>query len=142
MASDLHQRPSPTSMRLVHTEEVSTRSDRFWSCLVRQRRHLHRRASAACCSSFHHGPLGVTSTAKDYCQRVTEIWGSGPSGQWSPLKPATYPAEAALHDLVQKAPQMLPLAGSPQLAVLGELDAEIAALAAQPPAANADFAHG
>jgi hypothetical protein len=50
---------------------------------------------------------------------VTEIWGSGPGGQWSPLKPAAYPAEAALHDLVQKAPQMLPLAGSPRLAVLG-----------------------
>jgi hypothetical protein len=50
---------------------------------------------------------------------VTEIWSSGPGGQWSPLKPAAYPAEAALHDLVQKAPQMLPLAGSPRLAVLG-----------------------
>jgi hypothetical protein len=50
---------------------------------------------------------------------VTEIWSSGPGEQWSPLKPAAYPAEAALHDLVQKAPQMLPLAGSPRLAVLG-----------------------
>jgi hypothetical protein len=61
----------------------------------------------------------ATATAEDYCQRVTEIWSSGPGGQWSPLKPAAYPAEAALHDLVQKAPQMLPLAGSPRLAVLG-----------------------
>lgn len=35
------------------------------------------------------------------------------------LEPAAYPAEAALHDLVQEAPQMLPLAGSPRLTVLG-----------------------
>jgi RecB family endonuclease NucS len=35
------------------------------------------------------------------------------------LTPAAYPAEAALHDLVEEAPQMLPLAGSPQLTVLG-----------------------
>ena len=71
------------------------------------------------CSSVRYGPLVTSATAEDYCQRVTEIWSSGPGGQWSPLKPAAYPAEAALHDLVQKAPQMLPLAGSPRLAVLG-----------------------
>ena len=35
------------------------------------------------------------------------------------LEPAAYPAEAALHNLVQEAPQMLPLAGSPRLTVLG-----------------------
>lgn len=35
------------------------------------------------------------------------------------LEPVAYPAEAALHDLVQEAPQMLPLAGSPRLTVLG-----------------------
>lgn len=50
---------------------------------------------------------------------MTAIWGSGPGGQWHPLEPAAYPAEAALHDLVQDAPQMLPLAGSPRLTVLG-----------------------
>jgi hypothetical protein len=38
---------------------------------------------------------------------------------WRPLAPAAYPAEAALHDLVQQAPQMLPLAGFPRLTVLG-----------------------
>jgi hypothetical protein len=68
---------------------------------------------------FHGGPLAATAAAEGYCQRVTAIWGSGPGGQWSPLEPAAYPAEATLHDLVQEAPQMLPLAGSPQLAVLG-----------------------
>jgi hypothetical protein len=50
---------------------------------------------------------------------VTAIWGSGPGGRWRPLAVAAYPAEAALHDLVQDAPQMLPLAGSPRLTVLG-----------------------
>jgi hypothetical protein len=50
---------------------------------------------------------------------VTAIWGSGPDGRWRALTPAAYPAESALHDLVQDAPQMLPLAGSPRLTVLG-----------------------
>jgi hypothetical protein len=54
-----------------------------------------------------------------YCPGVTAIWGLGAEGQWRALEPAGYPAEAALHDLVRQAPQMLPLAGSPQLTVLG-----------------------
>lgn len=50
---------------------------------------------------------------------MTAIWGSDTEVGWRALEPAGYPAEAALHDLVQQAPQMLPLAGSPWLAVLG-----------------------
>lgn len=50
---------------------------------------------------------------------MTAIWGSGPDGQWHTLDPAAYQAEAQLHDLVENAPQMLPLAGSPRLTVLG-----------------------
>jgi hypothetical protein len=50
---------------------------------------------------------------------VTVIWGSESGGQWRPLSPAAYADEAALHDLVQQAPNMLPLAGSPRLTVLG-----------------------
>ena len=50
---------------------------------------------------------------------MTAIWGSGTDGNWRALEPAAYQAEAELHDLVEKAPQMLPLAGSPQLTVLG-----------------------
>jgi hypothetical protein len=50
---------------------------------------------------------------------VTAIWGSDSAGHWRPLALAAYPAEAALHDLVEEAPQMLPLAGSPRLTVLG-----------------------
>src|SRR6516165_8914499 len=50
---------------------------------------------------------------------MTAIWGSGTDGNWRALEPAAYQAEAELHDLVEKAPQMLPLAGSPLLTVLG-----------------------
>src|SRR6202050_371034 len=49
---------------------------------------------------------------------MTAVWGSGPDGQWHTLAPATYQAEAQLHDLVERTPQMLPLAGSPRLTVL------------------------
>jgi RecB family endonuclease NucS len=50
---------------------------------------------------------------------MAAIWGSGPGGRWRALTPANYPAEAALHDLVEDAPQMLPLAGAPRLTILG-----------------------
>jgi hypothetical protein len=50
---------------------------------------------------------------------MTAIWGSGVDGKWHALEPAAYQAEAELHDLVENAPQMLPLAGSPRLTVLG-----------------------
>ena len=50
---------------------------------------------------------------------MTAIWGSGSDGHWHALRAAAYQAEAELHDLVEKAPQMLPLAGSPNLTVLG-----------------------
>jgi hypothetical protein len=50
---------------------------------------------------------------------MTAIWGSGPGGQWHALDPVAYQAEAELHDMVEDAPQMLPLAGSPRLTVLG-----------------------
>ncbi len=50
---------------------------------------------------------------------MTAIWGSGPDNQWQTLAPAAYQAEAQLHDLVESAPQMLPLAGAPRLTVLG-----------------------
>ena len=50
---------------------------------------------------------------------VSIIWAADPGGAWRPLARAGFPAEAALHDLVERAPQMLPLAGSPRLTVLG-----------------------
>jgi hypothetical protein len=50
---------------------------------------------------------------------MTAIWGSRPGGQWHALDPVSYQAEAELHDMVEDAPQMLPLAGSPRLTVLG-----------------------
>jgi hypothetical protein len=50
---------------------------------------------------------------------VTAIWGSDDAGRWQLLSPVPYSAEAVLHDLVQKAPHMLPLSGAPRLTVLG-----------------------
>jgi RecB family endonuclease NucS len=50
---------------------------------------------------------------------MTAIWGSGGARIWRALEPAAHQAEAELHDLVGRAPQMLPLAGSPRLTMLG-----------------------
>lgn len=50
---------------------------------------------------------------------MTAIWHRDGSG-WRLLTPAGFPAEAALHELVEQAPHILPLAGSPRLAVLGK----------------------
>lgn len=50
---------------------------------------------------------------------MTAIWGTDPGGRWLPLASTAYLAEAELHDLVRNAPQMLPLAGTPQLTILG-----------------------
>ncbi|WP_243791858.1 hypothetical protein [Saccharopolyspora gloriosae] len=50
---------------------------------------------------------------------MTAIWTSDPHQGWKFLSPTDYPAESVLHDLVEQAPQMLPLAGSPRLTVLG-----------------------
>ncbi len=49
---------------------------------------------------------------------MAAIWHNGGSG-WRLLAPSGFPAEAALHDLVEEAPQMLPLAGTPRLVVVG-----------------------
>ncbi len=38
---------------------------------------------------------------------------------WQPLAPGGFPDEAALHDLVENAPQLLPLSGQPQVVILG-----------------------
>jgi hypothetical protein len=49
---------------------------------------------------------------------MTAIWHDGEQG-WSLLQPVGFPDEATLHRLVAEAPQVLPLAGSPRLVVLG-----------------------
>ena len=50
---------------------------------------------------------------------MTAIWGTAQDGKWGPLPPQAYPSEAELHDLVEEAPHLLPLAGAPELTVLG-----------------------
>lgn len=49
---------------------------------------------------------------------MTAIWQHDGTG-WRLIYPAGFPAEATLHDLVDQAPQILPLSGSPKLIVLG-----------------------
>ncbi len=49
---------------------------------------------------------------------MTSIWHESPAG-WSVLEPQGFAAEALLHDLVEGAPRLLPLAGSPSLVILG-----------------------
>jgi hypothetical protein len=46
------------------------------------------------------------------------IW-HNPGPGWQILTPTGFPDEATLHTLVEQAPQMLPLAGSPHLTVVG-----------------------
>ncbi len=48
---------------------------------------------------------------------MTAIWRNDGSG-WRLLAPAGFPDEAALHTLVEQAPQILPLAGTPRLVVV------------------------
>jgi hypothetical protein len=49
---------------------------------------------------------------------VTAIWKAGANG-WALLAAAGFPDEATLHRLVEETPALLPLSGSPQLAVVG-----------------------
>ncbi len=53
-----------------------------------------------------------------YAQGMTAIWRNDGS-RWQILSPVGFPDEAALHGLVEEAPQLLPLSGSPELVVLG-----------------------
>lgn len=50
--------------------------------------------------------------------RMTAIWRKS-EDEWCPLLPTDYPSEEALHDLVEEAPNLLPLSGAPTLTVLG-----------------------
>ncbi|HYO30208.1 MAG TPA: hypothetical protein VER37_06455 [Thermomicrobiales bacterium] len=49
---------------------------------------------------------------------MSAIWHHDNEG-WRLLAPAGFPSETALHDLIEQAPQMMPLAGSPSLTVVG-----------------------
>lgn len=49
---------------------------------------------------------------------MTAIWAKA-GGAWSLVSPAGFPDEAALHGLVEEAPQLMPLAGAPGLVVVG-----------------------
>ncbi len=49
---------------------------------------------------------------------MTSIWEER-DGEWRLLDPTGFPDEESLHDRVEEAPQLLPLAGSPRLTILG-----------------------
>lgn len=49
---------------------------------------------------------------------MTALWRNDGSG-WGLLAPGGFPDEAALHELVEEAPQLLPLSGAPRLVVVG-----------------------
>ncbi len=49
---------------------------------------------------------------------IPGIWTSGGSG-WELTRPEGFPDEATLHDLIEEAPEMLPLAGTPSITILG-----------------------
>src|SRR5262245_45474565 len=49
---------------------------------------------------------------------MTAIWSNRGEG-WVLLSPAGFPDEASLHSLIEQSPQLLPLAGTPRLTILG-----------------------
>lgn len=53
---------------------------------------------------------------EDSC--VSAIWTEGAVG-WQVLTPAGFRDEAALHDLIERTPGLLPLSGGPQLTIVG-----------------------
>ena len=76
--------------------------------------------------SRHPRYAGSTCTERDngytfvggYRGNMTAIWQNDGSG-WHLLSPQGFPNEATLHTLVENAPHLLPLAGTPRLIVLG-----------------------
>src|SRR5215216_1849255 len=49
---------------------------------------------------------------------MTAIWSNG-GERWRLLVPSGFPDEASLHTLIEQSPQLLPLAGSPRLTIVG-----------------------
>lgn len=71
-------------------------------------------------------PSPPATTLMEHCRDLRSSlrtsWRSGGTaedGKWRPLPPQIYPSPAELHDLVEEAPRLLPLAGAPELTVLG-----------------------
>ena len=49
---------------------------------------------------------------------MTALWENNGDG-WRLVAPSGFPDEATLHDLVEEAPHLLPLSGSPSLVIVG-----------------------
>ena len=63
-------------------------------------------------------PQTPTDVGGGYPRSVTAIWEQR-DGKWRLVAPSGFDDEATLHDRVEEAPQLLPLAGSPLIAVVG-----------------------
>jgi hypothetical protein len=50
---------------------------------------------------------------------MTAMWTENESGEWRLLQPTGFDLEEKLHDLVERAPTVLPLSGQPQMVVIG-----------------------
>lgn len=50
---------------------------------------------------------------------MTAIWTNN-GNEWKLLSPTDFPDEATLHELIEEAPQMLPLAGNPSISIVGK----------------------
>jgi RecB family endonuclease NucS len=61
-------------------------------------------------------PLGIKACGR--IENVTAIWHHDGTG-WALLPPVGFPDEATLHALSEQAPQLLPLAGSACLVIVG-----------------------
>ncbi|TCO18458.1 hypothetical protein EV652_1152 [Kribbella steppae] len=48
------------------------------------------------------------------------VWSLGGEGRWRPLTATGFVSEADLHGLIGETPAMLPLAGTPRLAIVGK----------------------
>ena len=49
---------------------------------------------------------------------MSAMWTKDVAG-WHVMSPVGFPNEATLHDLIEEAPNLLPLSGAPRLTVLG-----------------------
>lgn len=88
------------------------------------------RAAADCCNELavwrperraviaRSPGTGQYRCAGGYGRNMTAIW-TNPGSGWTLLAPTGFPSERELHDRIEAAPQMLPLAGDPTLTMVG-----------------------
>lgn len=104
--------PSTSRGGALSSTDPQSLHDRKLPLLINEETRFVRAASRQCDDG------SSLSTPPEVDRALTAIWHKGEQG-WAILEPVGFPDEAALHTLVADAPQVLPLAGSPRLVVLG-----------------------